>query len=165
MSSNSSMRPSREIVNRADGSRLSAWAENNTSPGSEVITTRASSFDSNQVTRWNLERQDGGTWLVRNAKDPAVCLQLASAAAVDVKVVLQKVTGDLDQRWEFVPEHTDLDAVVGDTGWWTLRPATNRNLAVTQVTLATGGWSHLALYRATDSADRLWHHQEPGADW
>ncbi|MEV4505594.1 RICIN domain-containing protein [Streptomyces klenkii] len=161
MSGNSAVR-NQVIVNRADGGRLSAYSDA-AQPGANAMTIRDPKWDTRTSDQWKLERQDDGSWLVISEKNPSVCLQPKSEAKAGVFLVLQPSTGSRDQTWQLVSERTDL-AATGRTGWWSLRPTTDTSLAVAPTSIG-GDWSDLKLYRATDSVDRLWHHQDADESW
>ncbi|MEU6760712.1 hypothetical protein [Streptomyces sp. NPDC046685] len=110
-----------------------------------------------------LEHHDG-YWVIRNEKNATLCLQPASEPAAGVLLVVQTCNGSEIQSWQLVNEQTDLSDAAGPTGWWSLRPTLNTKLAAAPPTLG-GGFSEVRLYRATNSSDRLWHHETPGRSW
>jgi hypothetical protein len=155
-----------EVVNKADGGRLSAWDDNAT-PNAWAATIRQpnSDYEQRTSTQWALQDQGDGTWVLRNEKNTTVCLQPSAPPAADVRIVLQPCdAGNALQRWKIVREKTDLNRTAGYTGWWTLRPAQNTRLAAAPSTVG-GAYSDIRLFRATNSDDRLWHAQQPGRSW
>ncbi|MFI5828699.1 RICIN domain-containing protein [Streptomyces sp. NPDC051578] len=154
-----------EIINRADGGRLSSW-DDATHDGVAASTIREpnDNYEARTSTQWELEQQNDGTWLVRNEKNAGLCLQPTTTATINAVVVLKRCTGERIQTWQIVPEETDLDLAAGSTGWWSLRPADNPMLAAAPVTVG-GAYSGIRLFRATNSADRLWHHQSARHSW
>ena len=155
-----------EVVNKADGGRLSAW-DDNAAPNVWAGTIRQpnSDYEQRTSTQWALQPQGDGTWVLRNEKNTTVCLQPSAAPAADVRIVLQSCdAGNSLQRWKIVREKTDLNGAAGDTGWWSLRPAQNTALAAAPSTVG-GAYSDIKLFRATNSSDRLWHAQPPGKSW
>ncbi|MDQ0791697.1 RICIN domain-containing protein [Streptomyces sp. B1I3] len=154
-----------EIINRADGGRLSAW-DDVAAPGvpAGIIREPNADYESRTSTQWELEEQGDGSWLVRNEKNTTVCLQPESEPKPNVRVVLKPCTGDRNQTWQIVAEETDLDPRVGPTGWWSLRPTTNPKLAVAPQRVGFA-FSDVRLFRATNSADRLWHHKPADKSW
>ncbi|WP_327293558.1 MULTISPECIES: RICIN domain-containing protein [unclassified Streptomyces] len=130
--------------------------------GTALATIRAAAFDKRAVVGWELERHDDGTWAVRS-EEAGLCLQPKSTAAVGVAVSMENCNGSTAQSWKIVPESTST-GVQGPTGWWSLRPAGDTKLAAAVDTVG-GAYSTVSLYRATNSADRLWHHATPGQSW
>ncbi|MEU9444663.1 hypothetical protein AB0D42_28040 [Streptomyces sp. NPDC048304] len=154
-----------EIVDKADGGRLSTW-DDNASAGVAASTIRQpnSDYESRTSVMWELEQQDDGSWVIRNEKNATLCLQPSSDPAPNVLVVVQVCNGSALQSWRLVPEQTDLAASAGSTGWWSLRPASNTRLAAAPSTTG-GAYSDIRLFRATNSDDRLWHHQPARHSW
>ncbi|MFE2373820.1 RICIN domain-containing protein [Streptomyces sp. NPDC059398] len=150
-----------EIVNRADGSRMESFNDSKAA-GTALATIRAAVFDKRVVVGWELERRSDSTWVIRS-EEAGLCLQPTSTAAVGVAVSMENCDGSAAQSWKIVPESTNTGAE-GATGWWSLRPAGNTRLAAAVDTVG-GAYSTVSLYRATNSADRLWHHEDPGQSW
>lgn len=150
-----------EIVNRADGSRMESFNDSKNA-GTALATIRAAVFDERTVVGWELEKHDDGTWVIRS-EEAGLCLQPASTPAVGVAVSMENCNGSTAQSWKIVSESTSTGAQ-GPTGWWSLRPAGNTKLAAAVDTIG-GAYSTVSLYRATNSADRLWHHEDPGQSW
>jgi hypothetical protein len=155
----------KEIVDKADGGRLSTW-DDNASAGVAASTIRQpnSDYENRTSVMWELEQQDDGSWLIRNEKNATLCLQPASSPAPNVQLVVQPCTGDKIQTWQLVPEQTDLATSAGSTGWWSMRPTLNPKLAAAPSTTG-GAYSDIRLFRATNSTDRLWHYQSAGQSW
>ncbi|GGX09350.1 RICIN domain-containing protein [Streptomyces chryseus] len=157
-----------EIVNRADGSRMVTW-DDRTTTGALAATARHAAYEQRETNQWHFQEQEGeDAWQIRNEKAGSLCLQPAGAPAVGVSVVLRTCEeGNPAQSWRIVKEETDL--ATGQpggtsTGWWTLRPDTAPRLAAA-VDRVGGNESTISLYRATNSADRLWHHERPWRSW
>ncbi|MFI6037895.1 hypothetical protein ACIBBD_27705 [Streptomyces sp. NPDC051315] len=92
-----------------------------------------------------------------NEKNATLCLQPESTAMTNVRVLPKRCTGDRNQTWQIIAEQTDhTDA--GRTGWWSLRP-TPEPRAGRRALPVGGSYSEIRLFRASNSADRLWHHQ------
>lgn len=154
-----------EIVDKADGGRLSIW-DDNANPGVLAGTIRQpnSNYENRTSVMWELEQRDDGSWTLRNEKNATLCLQTETAPAADVRLVVQTCNDSSLQAWRLVPEQTDLTPSAGRTGWWSLRPALNTRLAAAPS--ATGGaYSDIRLFRATNSDDRLWHYQPAWHSW
>ncbi|MEV0522061.1 RICIN domain-containing protein [Streptomyces sp. NPDC050439] len=156
-----------EITNRADGSRLGIWSDFSTA-GAAAATHRSASYEERETLTWRFEDQGDGIWQIRNEKRDKLCLATEKAAAVGVKVVMKTCdTGNPNQSWRMVAEQTALSPEEpgnSTTGWWSLRPADSTKYAAAPLGIGPVH-SEIFLYRAANSADRLWHHARPWKSW
>ncbi|MFF1508080.1 RICIN domain-containing protein [Streptomyces sp. NPDC058326] len=116
---------------------------------------------------WRFEDQGDGTRQIRN-ETAGTCLATQGAPAVGVRVVMKTCdAGNPAQSWRMVAGQTDLpsaDPGGTATGWWSLRPADAPKYAAAAEVIGAVH-SAIFLYRATNSADRLWHHARPWQSW
>lgn len=151
-----------QIINKADGSRIGTY-QDSTGAGNTIHTFRTADYDKRATLQWALqEHSSDGTVVVRNEKNTTMCLQPGSTPASGVELVIQPCDGSEIQKWRMVREQTGQNTAA--TGWWSLRPASNTQLAAAPYGLGSGG-GKVRLQQATNSSDRLWHHQNAGESW
>ncbi|MFG2650386.1 RICIN domain-containing protein [Streptomyces sp. NPDC048436] len=156
-----------EIINRSDGSRMGIWSDQDFD-GAWSATHRGVGYEERKTMTWRFEDQGDGTWQIRNETVDKLCLATERAPAVGVRVIMKTCdTGNPAQSWRMVAEQTEPaseDPGGTTTGWWSLRPADSTKYAAAPQAIGAVH-SEILLYRATNSADRLWHHARPWQSW